>query len=99
MLDIHAITGFNWDEGNSHKNWVKHQVSNSECKEVFFNVPLLLADDQKHSQNETRYYVLGKTNASRRLFIAFTVREDKIRIISARDVSKKEREVYAKANS
>ena len=99
MLDIQTISGFDWDEGNSHKNWIKHQVSNSECEEVFFNVPLLLADDQKHSQEENRYYVLGQTNANRRLFIAFTVRENKIRVISARDMSQKERDIHAKANS
>jgi len=99
MLDIHSLTGFDWDAGNSHKNWIKHHVSNSECEEVFFNVPLLLADGQKHSQKEKRYYALGQTNANRRLFIAFTVRENKIRVISARDMSQKERDVYTKANS
>ena len=98
MLDIQSIDGFDWDEGNLDKNWIKHQVSNSECEEIFFNLPLLLSDDPQHSQEEKRHFVLGQTNANRRLFIAFTIRENKIRIISARDMSKKEREVYAKAN-
>jgi len=98
-MDIYSTDGFEWDDKNIDKNWIKHQVSNSECEEVFFNVPLLLADDKKHSQHEKRYYVLGHTNASRWLFIAFSVRENKIRVISARDMNQKEERKYAKANS
>ena len=70
-----------------------------ECEEVFFNLPLLLQSDDAHSQKEPGYYVLGHTIAGRRLFIALTVREDKIRVISARDLSKKERKIYEQANS
>lgn len=99
MFDVHSIDGFDWDEGYLDKNWIKHQVSNSGREEVFFNFPLLLADDKQHSQEEQRYYVLGQTNANRRLFIAFAVRENKIRVISARDMSQKERDPYAQANS
>ena len=99
MADIQNIDGFDWDDGNIDKNWIKHQVSNSECEEVFLNLPLLLADDIKHSQDEKRYYVLGQTNARRWLFIAFTVREHQIRVISARDMNQKEGRVYAKSNS
>ena len=62
MFDIQNIDSFDWDDGNIDKNWIKHQVSNSECEEVFFNLPLLLADDTKHSQDEERYYVLGYTS-------------------------------------
>ncbi len=98
MNDIQRIDGFVWDEGNIEKNWIKHQVSHSECEELFFNLPLLLADDKKHSQEEHRYYALGQTNTNRWLFVAFTIRENKIRVISARDMSQKERNVYAKAN-
>jgi uncharacterized DUF497 family protein len=98
MLEIDSIEGFDWDEGNNDKNWIKHQVSNSECEEVFFNLPLLLADDTKHSQDEKRYYVLGQTNAKRLLFIAFTVRENRIRVISARNMNSKEERAYVKAN-
>ena len=98
MLDIYHVDGFDWDEGNIDKNWIKHQVSNAECEELFFNLPLLLADDIKHSQEEKRYYALGQTNANRRLFVAFTIRENKIRLISARDMSQKEGKFYAKAN-
>ena len=99
MADIQNIDGCDWDDGNIDKNWIKHQVSNSECEEVFLNLPLLLADDIKHSQDEKRYYVLGQTNARRWLFIAFTVREHQIRVISARDMNQKEGSVYAKSNS
>jgi len=99
MQIINEITGFDWDDGNRDKNWLKHQVSNAECEEIFFNIPLLLADDKKHSETETRYYALGKTDSKRLLFIAFTLREEKIRVISARDMSQKEREIYGSANS
>jgi uncharacterized protein len=99
VIDLSNLDGFEWDEGNRTKNWVGHQVSTSECEEVFFNLPLLLADDLQHSQEERRFYVLGHTNAERKLFISFTIRIDKIRVISARDMSRKEREVYAEANS
>jgi uncharacterized DUF497 family protein len=99
MLDTHSLTGFDWDEGNQDKNWLKHQVSKGECEEVFFNVPLLIADDVKHSQIEQRYLALGQTNKGRRLFVSVVVREDKLRVISARDMHRKERQVYAKSNS
>ena len=99
MIDLSHLIGFDWDENNREKNWEKHQVLASECEEVFFNLPLLLQPDPAHSQKEPRYYVLGHTIADRRLFIAFTVREDKIRVISARDMSKKERSIYEQVNS
>jgi uncharacterized DUF497 family protein len=99
MIDLSQLTGFDWDESNREKNWEKHGVLASECEEVFFNLPLLLQSDATHSQKESRYYVLGHTIAGRRLFIAFTVRDDKIRVISARDMSKKERKIYEQANS
>ena len=99
MIDLPDVNGFDWDEGNQLKNWIKHEVSASECEEVFFNLPLMLANDPKHSQDEPRYYVLGQTNNSRRLFISFTVRGNKIRVISARSMSRKERKIYVKSNS
>lgn len=99
MIDLSQLAGFDWDESNRDKNREKHEVLASECEEVFFNLPLLLQSDDTHSQKEPRYYVLGHTIAGRRLFIAFTVREDKIRVISARDMSKKERKIYEQANS
>jgi len=99
MIDLSQLTGFHWDDSNREKNWGKHGVLASECEEVFFNLPLLLQSNDAHSQKEPRYYVLGHTIAGRRLFIAFTIREDKIRVISARDMSKKERKIYEQANS
>ena len=98
MIDLSHIKAFDWDDGNRTKNWIRHHVSTTESEEVFFNLPILLAGDVKHSQEEKRYYVLGQTNAGRRLFVSFTIRGDKIRVISARDMSQKERRIYAQAN-
>ena len=98
-MDIYNVDGFEWDDGNIDKNWIKHQVSSFECEEVFLNIPLLLADDKKYSLYEKRYYVLGHTNENRWLFIAFMIRTNKIRVISARDMNQKEERKYAKAYS
>ena len=87
-------TSFDWDKGNSRKNWIKHQVTPSECEQIYFNQPLIVKNDIKHSEHETRFFALGKTDGNRKLFIAFTVRKDQIRVISARDMSRKEKEVY-----
>ena len=87
-------TGFQWDDGNSEKNWISHQVAKSECEQIFFNQPLVIGNDEKHSKIEKRYYVLGQTDCDRQLYIVCTVRQNLIRVISARDMSKKEREVY-----
>jgi hypothetical protein len=92
-------TGFNWDEFNIHKNWDKHQVPWWECEEVFINEPLLLLEDVKHSEKEIRYYALGKTTESRLLFVSFTIRGQKIRPISARDMSRKERKLYVESKA
>lgn len=89
-----ACTGFDWDEGNLLKNWEKHSVSPSECEQVFFNRPLIAASDDHHSQSEPRYYLLGRTDTGRRLFLVFTVRGTLVRVISARDMSRKERKRY-----
>ncbi len=94
MVDLTALEGFDWDEANLAKNWEKHRVAPWECEQVFFNVPLVAADDLAHSTVEPRYYVLGQTEAGRRLFIVFTTRKRKIRVISARDMSPKERRAY-----
>ncbi|MBP9726000.1 MAG: BrnT family toxin [Gammaproteobacteria bacterium] len=90
-------SGFEWDEANCMKNFKKHGVSSLECEQVFFNTPLLMQEDSKHSALERRLYVLGKTDADRKLFIAFTMRNDQIRVISARDMSKQERRIYEQA--
>lgn len=93
-LDLSACTGFEWDEGNFDKNWAKHKVTPYECEQVFFNQPIIVAPDAPHSGAESRFYVLGKTDAGRLLFVVFSVRRRKIRVISARDMTRKEREVY-----
>ncbi len=91
---LYQCIGFEWDEGNFDKNWLKHKVRLTECEQIFFNHPLVIKDDIKHSETEKRFYALGKTDLKRTLFIAFTVRSNFIRVISARDMSRKEREVY-----
>lgn len=99
MFDPYELTGFDWDDGNQEKNWIKHGVSTAESEETFFNQPLIVQEDAEHSQTEQRYFALGRTNRRRRLFVVFTVRDDRIRVISARDMSRKERSIYVKASS
>ncbi|MEJ2627668.1 MAG: BrnT family toxin [bacterium] len=93
---LRECTGFEWDNYNISKNWEKHRVSPVESEQTFFNNPLFVADDIKHSKSEIRYYALGKTDRNRKLFISFTIRNNKIRVISSRDMSKKERDNYEK---
>ncbi len=98
MTNLTDITGFDWDEGNARKN-EKHNVSMAEAEQVFFNAPLLVLEDSKHSNQEPRFHALGKSDENRQLHITFTLRQsgEKIRIISARDMHKKERVIYEKA--
>ena len=79
VLDFNNLVGFDWDEGNKQKNWEKHKVDYRECEEVFFNQPLLISDDIKHSSQEKRYYVLGQSDTGRTLFLVFTISNNKIR--------------------
>lgn len=100
MNDIDLLstcTGFDWDRGNSRKIWEQHRASPSECEQVFFNRPLTVADDIGHSREERRFYALGQTDAGRLLFVVFMVRCRLLRVISARDMSRKERKVYRKS--
>ena len=96
-LDIEAIVGFDWDEGNIHKNENKHGLKWTMIEEVFFNEPLLILEDFKHSLNECRCVALGKNDLDDLVTVVFTVRKNHIRVISARAMSKKERMIYAKA--
>jgi len=91
---IKNCEGFLWDEGNAEKNWIKHQVTRLECEEIFFNLPLVISDDVKHSKIEKRFYALGKSKVERFLFISFTIRNNFIRVISARDMNQRERKIY-----
>lgn len=88
-------TGFEWDDANAAKIWEKHGVSAAECEEVFLNSPILSGPDEQHSGQEARHYVLGQTDTGRLLFIVFTFRRGLIRVVTARDMSRKEREVFA----
>jgi len=87
-------TGFDWDRNNVEKIWARHKVSPFECEQVFFNEPLVVHEDVRHSRDEARYYILGQTDKKRPLFVVFTVRKNLVRVISARDMSKKERQAY-----
>ena len=94
IISLPEFEGFDWDQGNIEKNWVDHRVTPQEAEQVFFNTPLVLADDKKHSRTEKRCFVLGQTDEDRALFVAFTIRKGRIRVISARDMNRKERKVY-----
>lgn len=95
---IENCEGFEWDEGNSNKNYILHGVTDGECEDVFFNLPLIIAADSNHSQTEVRFFALGRTDASRHLFVAFTVRNECIRVISARDMTESEKRKYEEKN-
>jgi uncharacterized DUF497 family protein len=92
-MDIPKPIAFQWDEGNRDKNKYKHQVDIQECEEVFFHSPVFL-EDEKHSLKEKRFLALGKTLGGRLLFVVFTIRDNFVRVISARDQNKKERSFY-----
>ncbi len=95
MMDkFNQFTGFEWGEGNINKNLHTHQVENWECEQIFFNEPLIILDDPKHSYAEMRWAAFGKTDAGRRLTTIFTKRDCLIRVISARNMSRKERTFY-----
>jgi uncharacterized protein len=95
MFTYDDIILFEWDEGNSTKNQ-KHHVESTECEEVFFDSEKVILKDKLHSHGEERYIVLGKTKKERLLFIVYTVRNKKLRVISARDINKKEIKLYEK---
>ncbi len=92
-IDFSLLEGFEWDKGNL-VHIKKHRVDYRECEEVFVNAPFRLNEDKEHSGVEERLQVLGQTNVGRKLFLSFTIRNNKIRIISVRDQNKKERRGY-----
>lgn len=96
MIILPEPIKFIWDRGNEIKNSLKHHVTNDEAEEIFFDSNSKLFKDKIHSQTEDRYLILGKTKKNRLLFIVFTIRQKKIRVISARDINKKERGLYEK---
>jgi hypothetical protein len=91
---LDGCVGFDWNQANAQKNWERHAVTPEEAEEVFFQEPLVVRSDVRHGKAEKRYYALGQTTSGRLLFIAFTIRRNLIRVISSRDMSRKEVEVY-----
>ena len=98
MIDLTVIVGFDWDAGNARKN-ERHGASAAETEQIFFNAPLLLSPDTRHSVEEERFHALAKTNDGRSLHVTFTLRADGtlIRVILARDMRRKERTLYEQA--
>ena len=96
MIDLEQIAGFDWDDGNSRKSADKHDISQAEAESIFFNDPLIVVEDARHSKTEQRLHALGKTAQNRLLHVTFTLRQKGtlIRVISARDMHRKERKVY-----
>lgn len=92
-----GVTSFQWDEGNSDKVWLRHQVAQAEAEQLFFNRPIIVAEDQAHSEQEVRHFALGKTDAGRLLMVVFTIRTEQVRVISARPMSRRERTIYVEA--
>jgi len=96
MINWTQVAGFQWDAENERKISEKHGVSKAEAEQVFFNQPLLVLNDKKHSQEEPRYHALGINDSGRLLHITFTLRSEEtlVRVISARDMHSKERAIY-----
>ena len=96
MVDWDRVVGFEWDLGNARKSVDKHAVTQPEAEQLFFNAPLLVVAYPMHSAVESRMHALGRTDDGRRLHVTFTLRSDasRIRVISARDMSRKERAIY-----
>ncbi|MGH6900017.1 MAG: BrnT family toxin [Geminicoccaceae bacterium] len=100
MIDWARVEGFEWDDGNARKSDDKHGVSQAEAEQAFFNRPLLIVEDPRHSLHEPRFHALGRTDEDRLLHVTFTLRGSatRIRVISARDMSRKERTRYAQGD-
>jgi uncharacterized DUF497 family protein len=100
MVNFGHVVGFEWDDGNARKSQEKHGVSQAEAEQIFVNEPLIVTDDLAHNEREPRYHALGRTDASRLLHVTFTLRSNgmRIRVISARDMSRKERLRYEQDN-
>jgi uncharacterized DUF497 family protein len=94
-----GLESFEWDAGNSDKNWRNHRVRQAEAEQVLLNRPVLFAADLEHSRAEARFFTLGGTDAGRHLTVVFTTRGSRVRIISARPMSRAERRVYGQAEA
>jgi uncharacterized DUF497 family protein len=91
---LSECVGFDWDESNTVKNWERPKVTREEAEDVFFHEPLVVRGDAGHSSKEKRYRALGRTSRGRLLFVAFTIRRKLIRVISVRDMNRRETEEY-----
>ena len=87
---LDSSDGFEWDDGNSNKNWHGHRVTDTECEEVFYNLPIRVGLDTKRKSDEPRYSILGQTNSGKLLYVAFSIRSRFIRVISAREMNVRE---------
>ena len=92
--EFEDIVGFQWDDGNTDKNRINHQVENWECEQVFFNTPLIVLGGLKHSGKEERWAAFGCTDDRRRLVVIFIKRGNLLRMVSAGDMNRKERKFY-----
>ena len=95
-IELETFAGFQWDQGNSSKNLLKHHVEDWECEQIFFNEPLLILDDPQHSLVEKRWAAFGRTDGGRLLVVIFTKRGKLLRVIAARQMNRKEMTFYEK---
>jgi len=93
---LEGLEGFQWDEGNSEKTWVRHEVSQAECEQLFLNRPIVVTFDEEQSKLERRFVALGHADSGRQLTVVFTIRGSLLRVISGRPMSRRERGIYAK---
>lgn len=94
-----GLEGFEWDEGNSAKNWLRHEVQQAEAEQALLNTPVVVNVTSKHAAGEPRFIALGQTDAGRLLTVVFTVRGTRVRVISARAMSKPERKIYGEVQA
>ena len=96
---LNGLNGFEWDAGNSAKNWTRHRVGQGEAEQALLNRPVVVKGDSGHSGGEPRFFALGRTDRRRLLTVVFTVRGTRCRVISARPMSRAERRVYGQAET
>ena len=96
---IAGLEGFEWDEGNSAKNWLRHEVQQAEAEQALLNTPLVVNVTIKHGASEPRLIALGQTDLGRMLTVVFTIRGTRLRVISARAMSKPERKIYGQVQA
>lgn len=94
MIDLSRLKSFEWDKGNLDKSYKKHGITPKEAEELFIDPDVILLDDIRHSQKEERFAAIGKITSGKVIFTVFTVRKDRIRIVSTRAANQKERRKY-----